>query len=253
MNPKAGTGLVTIRFRLINIPEFYSFPFPGPLPSHQPVLIAIDHSICDGINIQGWLTPSEQLKAETIYPESRKHLWKVTHSVLNCQLALLSGIPNGIPDIKTLPGGKPVLDQHSSLHFNLADTRDLAILAFSHSPVGIDIERVNSEFGYQPVVQQYFGSQDAKWISGKGARGFYLLWTRKEAILKLTGAGLTDHLADLTVSSDSWNGDPVIILADHQSNPHIFVYSFFSGTHVFSIACYHPIESWEPLVDTLAP
>lgn len=253
MTPKAGTGQVTIRFRLINIPEFYPFPFPGPLPPHQPLLIAVDPSKGAGFNIPGWLTPSEQKKAETLNPESRRHLWKITHSVLNCQLAILTDTPSAVPVISTLPGGKPILGQYSSLHFNLADTHDLAVLAFSHSPVGIDVERVNPDISYMPVIQQYFSKSDAMWISDKSALRFYLLWTRKEAILKLTGAGLTDHLANFTVSSEQWIGDSGVVFADQPPKPFIFVYSFFTGSYVFSLACYHSVDSWESLIRAFVP
>ena len=245
MSPLSGTDQVAIYFRLINTPEFSSFPFPAPFSDQKPVLMIVDPAAETTLNISGWLTPSEQKKAEGLKPENRRQLWMVTHSMLNCQLASLTGIGSIVPAITTLPGGKPVLKQPAGLHFNMADTNDLAILAFSRHPVGIDVELLKTEFNYQPVVQRYFSNTDARWISKGDARRFYLLWTRKEAILKLTGAGLTDHLSGFDASTDQWTGDAKFVFAHETLNPEIFTYSFFSGRHVFSLACYNPIEAWE--------
>jgi 4'-phosphopantetheinyl transferase len=104
--------------------------------------------------------------------------------------------------------GKPeLLQPHQSptLHFNLAHSADLAVLAVaSFGPVGVDIERVRPIGELDGIAAQFF-SQDEK--DGLAAlpdeerqAAFYRLWTRKEAFLKATGEGIADSLAEVEIN-----------------------------------------------------
>lgn len=99
-------------------------------------------------------------------------------------------------------GGKPVLRDYPHIHFNLSHCRAGAACAISDRPVGIDCEslrpykddlarHVLSEEEYQRV-----DSADDK------AAAFISLWTRKEALLKLTGEGLRRDLRTLLPRDD---------------------------------------------------
>lgn len=97
--------------------------------------------------------------------------------------------------------GKPVLrfatpeaaDAGAHLHFNLSHCRHaVACVLSDDGEVGIDVECLGR---YKPSLAEYCMS-DGELAAITGAedadREFTLLWTRKEALLKLTGEGITD-------------------------------------------------------------
>ena len=106
--------------------------------------------------------------------------------------------------------GKPVLVQeehHFSLHFNLSHSRSLAMLALSaETEVGIDVEDIRP---MEPeVAEGHFSPSELKALSSLQGnawlKAFYLCWTRKEAIVKAEGVGLSLPLDcfDVSVSPD---------------------------------------------------
>ncbi|MEP6670111.1 MAG: 4'-phosphopantetheinyl transferase superfamily protein [Chthoniobacter sp.] len=94
------------------------------------------------------------------------------------------------------PHGKPVLVQtFTDLRFNLSHSGDLALIAVARGrEVGVDVERMEREIEYEPIVEQYFDPTEAWELrtappEERVAR-FFDLWTRKEACLKAEGVGL---------------------------------------------------------------
>jgi len=81
-------------------------------------------------------------------------------------------------------------------HINLSYTGAAVLIALADYPVGVDIERINPTFVYQDIIDHYFSPEEADFISTANdpADAFFLLWTRKEAVLKAVGTGLVDDL-----------------------------------------------------------
>jgi 4'-phosphopantetheinyl transferase len=95
--------------------------------------------------------------------------------------------------------GKPHLADAAGLHFNLAHTGDLMVLAVTAgSPVGVDVERVRELKDACGIARRFFTARESGWLQGRRGKGlslaFFRLWTRKEAILKATGEGLSRGL-----------------------------------------------------------
>ncbi len=93
------------------------------------------------------------------------------------------------------PQGKPFLDQ--SLQFNLAHSEDLALIAVTlDRPVGIDVEAIRAIENLEALAQRFFTSTEYEAICQTQiearSRLFFRYWTCKEAILKATGAGLSN-------------------------------------------------------------
>lgn len=102
--------------------------------------------------------------------------------------------------------GKPELDQSdpsSWLHFNLSHSPNIALLTVSNGlPVGVDVEEVRP---IEPEVANSNFSANERWqlkeLEGDAwLTGFYRCWTRKEAILKAEGVGLSHPLDSFDVS-----------------------------------------------------
>jgi 4'-phosphopantetheinyl transferase len=98
--------------------------------------------------------------------------------------------------------GKPELAGDASLNFSLSHCRSIALLAVAHGqPVGVDVEDVKP---VEPeVADMHFSAMELSdlsrlqgdaWLSG-----FYRCWTRKEAILKAEGVGLSRALDSFDV------------------------------------------------------
>lgn len=104
--------------------------------------------------------------------------------------------------------GKPSLVSHASqpkLQFNLAHSEHLALLAITKGGlVGIDLERIRFLPDYLELVERFFSSRENAIFRGltaqKQAAAFFNLWTRKEAWLKATGSGISQHLNRVEVS-----------------------------------------------------
>lgn len=90
--------------------------------------------------------------------------------------------------------GKPSLVGHPDIHFNLSHCREAVACAVSDRPVGIDIESTRR---YHPMLLDYTMSPDERRLIAQAPRpdeAFIRLWTMKEAVLKLTGEGISRDL-----------------------------------------------------------
>lgn len=115
------------------------------------------------------------------------------------------------------PHGKPRL-RDGDLEFSLSHSGDRVGVAVTRAiPVGLDVE--------QEVTGRDLDSLIAVVLSpgerAADAREFTTYWTRKEAVLKTTGDGLSVPMTSLTVSPPgepadllSWPGGPAVALHD---------------------------------------
>lgn len=95
--------------------------------------------------------------------------------------------------------GKPVLgaDQGpGNLHFNLGHSHGMGVLAIAtHAEVGVDIERLRDISEWNSLARRYFHPEEVAHLNSLGddrdrLEAFFHAWTRKEAFLKATGAGI---------------------------------------------------------------
>lgn len=117
--------------------------------------------------------------------------------------------------------GKPRLhadDGGDRLRFNLSHTRQSAVLAISWGlELGVDIEE------HKPLqpgeVEVFFSARERAalrelqgdvWLAA-----FYRCWTRKEAVLKAEGCGLTLDLSSFSVNLDSEPAVPLVHWEEH--------------------------------------
>jgi 4'-phosphopantetheinyl transferase len=107
-----------------------------------------------------------------------------------------------------LANGKPALDESfagAGIHFNLAHSEDLALVAVTRlGMVGVDVECIRPVKDMDELVARFFSSRESeafqKVPADKKPAAFFNLWTRKEALLKATGEGITRSLSLVEVS-----------------------------------------------------
>ena len=124
-----------------------------------------------------------------------------------CAMAylLLADMLGFQPEFQRSEHGKPSV-AGSSVAFNLSHCkRAIACAVCENGDVGIDVECLGR---YKPQLAEYCMSDEELRQIGEAEdsdEAFTLLWTKKEALLKLTGEGITDDMK-YVLESDRMNG-----------------------------------------------
>lgn len=148
------------------------------------------------------------LSNDTIHRYKRYYKEKDADSFLVGRLLLREGLKNlatnnrGIDSIQYTAFGKPVLGD-SRLSFNISHSGEWVVCAISKEyQVGIDLEeKKDIDFC---IYTKYFTTQENAMLSSASDKKdtFYFLWTRKEAVIKADGRGLSNPLRTLEVTHD---------------------------------------------------
>lgn len=103
--------------------------------------------------------------------------------------------PNDISFIKNEFGKLYVNNQSLKPYFNLSHTDEMVVCAVSaDSEMGIDVERTLTN--HLEVMEHVFVPSEIDWVNTQGdmkarMHAFYMLWTRKEALMKAVGKGFS--------------------------------------------------------------
>jgi 4'-phosphopantetheinyl transferase len=100
--------------------------------------------------------------------------------------------------------GKPRLAGKSTLCFNLSHSGDLALLAVtSGREVGVDVEKMRFDLPVDGLARFFTDAERERLLAlspGEKESTFFRWWTRKEAVLKAEGSGLSGGLDRLDIS-----------------------------------------------------
>jgi 4'-phosphopantetheinyl transferase len=142
------------------------------------------------------LSREEILRAGKFARAVDRERFIAAHGALRMVLGLyLSADPQSL-EFRTGPTGKPSLVQtFTDLRFNLSHSGDLALIAVTRGrEVGVDVERVQRDIEFDPIVEHYFEPAEAWDLRTAPPQErvgrFFDLWTRKEACVKADGCGL---------------------------------------------------------------
>jgi 4'-phosphopantetheinyl transferase len=93
--------------------------------------------------------------------------------------------------------GRPRLPG-TGLAASISHSGDVVAVALTGGqPVGVDVEVITAR-DYAPLVPRVCAAAERRHVHT--ARDFYTVWTRKEAVLKATGAGLRTPITSVTVT-----------------------------------------------------
>lgn len=112
---------------------------------------------------------------------------------------LLAGLLSsefGIEEFRMEAGehGKPFLPDYPDIHFNISHCQKAIAVTVSDKPVGIDVEAFR---GFSDgLLSKAMSDSEREEImaSASPEESFAAFWTRKEAVFKLLGTGITDNL-----------------------------------------------------------
>lgn len=104
------------------------------------------------------------------------------------------------------------------INFNIAHTSKYVFIAVSSVDIGIDVEYVNTNFKYIDILNNCFSNEEVAFVtkSDTPLQYFYLLWTRKEALVKATGEGINNAFEQI----------PSLVSRVHRNNTDFNIISF---------------------------
>ncbi len=134
---------------------------------------------------------------KAVSPERRAYAMKYVHQLdrrlsvasfllLKRALSLEWGL-DSVPPFVYDSSGKPQLEGHPDIHFNLSHCRQAVACVVGRNPVGIDVECIESldhgvlAMTMSPIEQERIAASPLPEVE------FTRLWTMKESLYKLTG------------------------------------------------------------------
>jgi len=181
-----------------------------PLAGNEIHVWATSLGVAPGIleNISATLSPDETARANKFKFEKHRNRFIAGRGALRTILAqYLKASPPSLR-FSYSENGKPVLAEEfagTAIHFNLAHTGELALVAVTRiGVVGVDVESVRPVKDVDALVARFFSPREdelfQKVPEEEKSAAFFNLWTRKEALLKATGEGITRSLSLVEVS-----------------------------------------------------
>lgn len=187
------------------------------------------------------LNPAEQRKAARFQREVDRQRFVVGRGGLRWLAGRLLGRAAATVDLVVTEQGKPELVDGAGWQCNVSHAGDWVLWAFGRQSVGIDVEQPKAGFAYDELIPFCFGPAEQQALQQAGPPGneahqrlFYTFWTRKEAILKATGIGLTDQLTAISVL----DGEQAVLQSTIGAVGTWQIYSFpIDATHLAALAC----------------
>jgi 4'-phosphopantetheinyl transferase len=154
------------------------------------------------------LSAAEKTRAESFRFTRDRARYVAAHSILRELLGRYTGLPPASLRFGTTAHGKPELGQasgRSQLGFNLSHSGDAALYAIAwNRDVGVDLEQIRRMPGMEHVARRTFSEREwtefCSLTPDDRECAFYRGWTRKEAVVKALGMGLSIPLDSFDVS-----------------------------------------------------
>lgn len=185
--------------------------FSWPDASHPPELNNDVHvwiwsteaSDNDNAETNAILSPDESERMNRFRFAQDRRRYLTCHANLRFILSAYTGLPQESISFLFSSFGKPSLQTHPDLYFNLSHSHHVGLLAVTRvAEIGADVECIRpielevAEAHFSPRELSDLKSLDEQhWLTG-----FFNCWTRKEAILKAEGCGLNLPLDSFDVS-----------------------------------------------------
>ena len=162
-----------------------------PNQSHSPGQVDVFKACFADLPDDGrYLSDDEKERSTRFVRESDAARFRAGRSWARRLIANQLGIPPAELLLTSGPHGKPEVPGNP-INFNVTHTAEEIWLAVSPGPVGIDLE-LPPDGNLAPLFRQIAAPDE--WLDGVAAgittERFLVLWTAKEAVLKLLGTGL---------------------------------------------------------------
>lgn len=163
------------------------------------------------------LATDELTKADRFHFEKDRRHYSVARGVLRELLSRYLAVPATDLRFSYSEYGKPglIFPEVPQLKFNLAHSGEVALYAFTLlGDVGIDVEFIRPEFTADDIARRYFSTSEVNSLNqlpdDARHQAFFNCWTRKEAVIKAKGMGLSLGLDQFDVTLAP--GEPALLL-----------------------------------------
>lgn len=154
--------------------------------------------------IEANLSNEERQRAARFHFPKHAMRYRICHAAVRRILGDYLAMPPAQVEVIAEPKGKPRLAGDSSLRFNISHSGDLALLAVAEDlEVGVDVEGVRFDLSVDGLAAFFTPAECERLRAaapGEKERTFFRWWTRKEAVLKADGCGLSGGLDHLDIS-----------------------------------------------------
>lgn len=176
---------------------------PEPIAAFHKNTISICHVKMENVvtsynNCHALLSQNERVAGAKYRRETDQQRYVLQHGILRMLLSRYLNIDNSEIIFNHNQNKKPYLANKigGGCYFNLSHSGGDFLIAIGDKELGVDIEQIKPEFQYQDIASQYFSAGEVEFIdkATDPTEAFFLLWTRKEALLKACGTGIDDNL-----------------------------------------------------------
>ena len=152
-----------------------------------------------------YLDESERLRASRYRLSQDRMAFMLTRSALRELLGQRVGVGPESLRFSVSAYGRPALDGHTGLSFNVSHSGAHALIAISAArQVGIDIERIDPALDWRALIGLVCAGDEQRLLEmepvWRQRQSFLRCWTAKEAILKALGLGITEGLRAISVN-----------------------------------------------------
>jgi 4'-phosphopantetheinyl transferase len=142
------------------------------------------------------MNAEEQARAARFVRAEDRHSFIAAHGGLRLLLGAMLGEPPQSFAFVANPQGKPALEPSRGIAFNMSHSGGIVLIGFADKiPIGVDIEALRPMTERGAIVRRYFHPGEAADFAGlppaetEGA--FFRCWSRKEAVVKALGVGMS--------------------------------------------------------------
>ena len=165
------------------------------------------------------LREDEKYRSEQFRRSEDRINFIVSRAVLKRLIASRIAVPVSEIIFKKNKFGKPQLKDYQKLQFNLSHSGKVGVIGFTkNSRIGVDVELMKEDLEFESMAKHHFSAEEYQLLlqqSGKRLRDyFYRCWTRKEALIKAEGSGISYPLDSFVVSMDSSDTAEIISFKD---------------------------------------
>ena len=188
-----------------------------------------------------FLSEKEIERSKRFFQKSDERTYVISHALVNKKISETLGLDFNKLKINYFDNKKPYAEK-SNIDFNLSHSSNyfaFAISIYENIFVGVDIETVKMNLDIGSIVNNYFHKNEIDYILNSDPnkptrhQKFYEVWTKKEAVLKMLGIGLSDKLSEL----DMTQGECEIMIQDNGS----FDVGVFSETFVYTLSLFEDL------------
>jgi len=118
--------------------------------------------------------------------------------------------------------GKPALPDRNDLHFNMSHSGGIVLIALASIEIGADVEKIRPLPDRDEIVRRFLHPGEAADMAGVGdgeaQHMFFRCWSRKEAVVKALGRGMSLDLNKYRVAA-RLDAAPALLELDGEADP----------------------------------